>query len=356
MRERFNDTPATFAAGAFHYAEIGHTPCKIPEVHRDLKRFLSCAAAIACIACSWPAHAQTYPSRAVRLIVPFAPGGSTDVLARIVGQRLAETWGQPVIVDNRAAAGGVTGSDLVAKASPDGYTLLIGSIATMAFAKAMHANLPYDPMRDFEHVGLWVTFPLALVVQASSPIKGLKDLIEQARARPGTLTHGLQGIGTSSHIFNELMCSMAGVKVVNVPYKGGAPALTGVLVGEVNYAIVAVSTALVQVNAGRARALAVTSARPSPSLPNVPPIASVVPGYDALNFHGLHAPAKTPRTVVARLHEETTKILRSRDIQDKLNGLSMDVAAGSPEEYRAFIKAQITQWAPLIKASGARAD
>ena len=238
----------------------------------------------------------------------------------------------------------------------DGYTLLIGSIATMAMAKAMYVNLPYDPQRDFEHIGLWVTFPLALVVPAASPITGLKDLIEQAKARPGALRYGSQGIGTSAHIFAELMNSMAGIKVVSVPYKGGGPALTGVLVGDVNYAMIAVSTALAQVNAGKLNALGVTSARPTSSLPNVPPIASVVPGYEGLNFHGLHAPAKTPRPVVAKLHEETTKILRRQDVRERLNGLAMDIVATGPEEYRAFIKTQIELWTPLVKSSGARSD
>lgn len=319
-------------------------------------RALVCAVVFALTTFCPLSVAQHYPSRAIRLVVPFAPGGSTDTLARIVAQRLTETLGQPVIIDNRPAAGGTTGSDLVAKANPDGYTLLIGSIATMAFAKAMYAHLPYEPMRDFEHIGLWVTFPLALVVNASSTIAGLKDLIEQAKARPGTLKHGLQGIGTSSHIFNERMSRMAGITVVNVPYKGGAPALIGVLVGEVDYAMVAVSTALPQVSAGKVRALGVTSARPAASLPNVPPIASVVPGYEGLNFHGLHAPAKMPKALVAKLNEETTKILRRPDVQEKLHSYAMDIAASRPEEYRAFIKAQIEQWTPLVKASGARVE
>ena len=319
-------------------------------------RSLACAAAIALVACAPVSAAQSYPSRAVRLVVPFAPGGSTDTLARIVGQHLAENLHQPVIVDNRPAAGGITGSDLVAKAQPDGYTLLIGSIATMVIAGAMHTKLPYDAMRDFQHIGLWVTFPLALVVQATAPVGGLKDLIERARSKPGTLKHGLQGIATSSHVFNELMCHMAGIKVVNVPYKGGAPALTGVLVGEVDYAMVAVSTALAQVGAGRVRALGVTSARPTASLPNVPPIASVVPGYEGLNFHGLHAPAKVAKAVTALLHAETTKILRRPDVKEKLSGLAMDIAASSPDEYRAFIQGQIAQWTPVVKATGARAE
>jgi tripartite-type tricarboxylate transporter receptor subunit TctC len=314
------------------------------------------AAAIALALFAPASPAQQYPDRAIRLVVPFAPGGSTDTLARIVGQHMTETMGQPVIIDNRPSAGGTTGSELVAKAQPDGYTLLIGSIATMAIAPAMYPKLPYDPQRDFAHIGLWVTFPLALVVPVSSPITSLKNLIEQAKARPGTLRFGSQGIGTSAHIFGDLMSSMAGIKVVSVPYRGGGPALTGVLVGEVNYALIAVSTALAQVNAGKLNALGVTSAKPTASLPNVPPIATVVPGYEGLNFHGLHAPAKTPRAVVAKLHDETTRILLSPEVHEQLSRLAMDVVASGPAEYRAFINAQIKQWAPLVKSSGARAD
>jgi len=319
-------------------------------------RLLLAAAVLAAGCCGAPAVAQQWPVRSIRLVVPFAPGGSTDTLARMVGQPLAEALGQPVIVDNRAAGGGTVGSDLVAKSAPDGHTLLIGSVATMAFARAMYQGLPYDPVRDFQHIGLWVTFPLALVVPASSTAVSLRELIDQARARPGMLRHGSQGVGTSAHVFNELMCAMAGIKVVNVPYKGGGPALTGVLVGEVSYAMVAVSTALVQVGAGKVRALGVTGARPAASLPGVPPIASVVPGYEGLNFHGLHAPAATPRQTVTRLHDETTRILRRPDIHDRLGGLAMDVVASRPEEYRAYIVAQIAQWTPLVKASGARVE
>ncbi len=302
------------------------------------------------------ALAQGYPERALRLVVPFAPGGSTDVLARIVGQRLGESLGQPVIVDNRPAGGGIVGSDLVAKAPPDGYTLLIGSIATMAVAPALYEKLSYAPMRDFAHVGLWVTFPLVLVVHAGSPVSGLKDLIELARAKPGTLSFGAQGIGSSSHIFVSLMNSLARIKVVIVPYKGGAPAMNGLLAGEVDYAMVAVSTALTQVSAGKLRALGVTSAQPAASLPGVPPIASVLPGYEGLNFHGMHAPAKTPAAIVARLHDETTRILRHPEMAKQLNALAMDIVAGTPEQCRAFIKAQIDQWGPVVKSAGVRAD
>ncbi|RPI45554.1 MAG: tripartite tricarboxylate transporter substrate binding protein, partial [Betaproteobacteria bacterium] len=269
-----------------------------------------------------PVHAQQFPARPLRLVVPFAPGGSTDVLARIVGQRLAENVNQPVVIDNRTGAGGTIGSDLVAKAPPDGHTLLIGSIATMAIAKAMYSKLPYEPLRDFAHINLWVTFPLALVVPAASPFGTTQDLIAAARAKPASLRFAAQGIGTSSHAFVELMNTMARLKIIVVPYKGGAPALNGVLAGEVDYALIAVSTALAQVGAGKIRALGVTSAKSVASLPNVPPIAAALPGYEALNFHGLHAPAKTPPATVARLHAETARVLQRADVVKQLNGLA----------------------------------
>ncbi len=304
----------------------------------------------------WDAAAQAFPQRAMRMVVPFAPGGSTDTLARIIGQRLNEAWGQAVVVDNRPTAGGIAGADLVAKAPPDGYTSLVGAISTMAIAPALFPKLPYHPLNDFAHAGLWVTFPLALVVPAGSPLNNLTALIERARAKPDTLRFGAQGLGTSSHIFVEWMNSLAKIKVVIVPYKGGGPALTGVISGEVDYAMVAVSTALSQVQAGKVRALGVTSARTTPHLPNVPSIASVVAGYDALNFHGLHLPLKTPDAIIVRFNGEIARILKRADVADKLNGFAMDVDAGTPAQYHAFVKAQIAQWGPVVKSSGARAD
>jgi tripartite-type tricarboxylate transporter receptor subunit TctC len=300
--------------------------------------------------------AQTYPSRPIRLVVPTAPGGSLDVLARIVGQRLSENVGQPVIVDNRAAGGGIVGSDLVAKAPADGYTVLLGSIASMAMAPSLYPKLPYEPVNDFAHVGLWVTFPLVLVVQAGSPVTSLKAFIDLAKSKPGTLSFAAQSMGSSSHIFAERMNSLAGIKVVIVPYKGGAPAMNGLLTGEVDYTMVAVSTALTQISAGKLRALGVTSAKATPSLPNVPPIASLLPGYEGLNFHGMHAPAKTPITIVTKLHGETTAILRRPDVAKQLNSLAMDIAASTPDQYRAFVQSQISVWGQVIKAAGVRAE
>jgi tripartite-type tricarboxylate transporter receptor subunit TctC len=226
----------------------------------------------------------------------------------------------------------------------------------MVFAPALYTNLSYDVLRDFEHVGLLVTFPLALVVPASSPATTLKVLVEQARAKPGTLRYASQGVGASAHIFAEMMNHMAGMKVVHVPYKGGAPALTGVLVGEVDYGMMAVATALTQSGSGKIRVLGVTGAKPSAMLPGVPPIASVVPGYEALNWHGFEMPAKTPRAIVAKLFEECAKIVRRADMQDRLRTLSMDEDVRAPAEYRDFIKAEIGRWSPIIKASAARVE
>ena len=302
------------------------------------------------------AQRTEYPTRPIRFVVPFAPGGSLDTLARIVGVRLYESLGQPVVSDNRPAAGGTVGSDLVAKAQPDGYTLLIGSISTLAIAPGIYPKLPYDPVRDFTHVGLWVTFPLTLVVPAGSSMTNLNNFIDTARAKPGALRFSAQGLGTSSHIFAEWMNSLAKIKVIIVPYKGGGPALTGLLAGEVDYTMVAVSTAKSQVQSGKLRALGVTSAKPTPHLPNVPAIASVLPGYDALNFHGLHGPPGMPAALVNKLNAETNKVLKRPDVVEKLSGFAMDIYTDTPEHYRAFVKKQIEQWAPVIKSSGARAE
>jgi tripartite-type tricarboxylate transporter receptor subunit TctC len=311
---------------------------------------------VAALFAAAPAVAQQYPTRAVRIVVGFAPGGSADVLSRIMGQRFAEALGQPVIIENRPAAGGTVATEIVTKAQPDGHTMLLGSVGTMVFAPALYPKLPYDVMRDLEHIGLFATFPLALVVPASSPIPSIGALIEQARSKPGTLRYASQGIGASAHIFAEMMNHMARIKVVHVPYKGGAPALTGVLVGEVDYGLMAVATALTQVGSGKIRVLGVTSAKPSAMLPGVPPIASVVPGYSALNWHGFELPAKTPRRIVDRLYEEGAKMLRRPDMQEKLHALSMDVDLKPPDEYRAFIKEEIGRWGPIIKASAAKVE
>ncbi|MBC7780943.1 MAG: tripartite tricarboxylate transporter substrate binding protein, partial [Proteobacteria bacterium] len=236
-------------------------------------KLLVFAAAFGAIGVGVPAAAQTYPDRPVRLIAPFAPGGSTDTVARILAARLTEQLGQSVIVDNRAGAGGTIGAHLVARAVPDGYTLLVGDFGPNVVAGALFSQLPYDPVKSFTHISLAVTFPLVLVTPVSSSIGSVKDYIDRARAKPATVRYGSAGVGTSPHVFMELFQFMAKAPTVHVPYKGGAPAVVGVMGGEVDSALVAVSSAIAQLSSGRLRALAVTSAAPSARLPGVPAVS-----------------------------------------------------------------------------------
>jgi tripartite-type tricarboxylate transporter receptor subunit TctC len=223
-------------------------------------------------------------------------------------------------------------------------------------AGSIYPKLSYDMARDFAHVTLMVTFPNVLVVRANWPVAGLKELIEQAKAKPGAIKYGSSGTGGSGHAFLELMNMMAGISTTHVPYKSGLLALTDMIAGDVDYVLIAPSTALAQLGAGRIRALGVTSAAPNPRLPNVPPIASVLPGYEALEFHGLHAPAKTPKQLVARLHRDVAAALRSPDVKARLDGIAMDVSASTPAEFTEFIGKQIKTWAAVARAANIRVD
>jgi tripartite-type tricarboxylate transporter receptor subunit TctC len=302
------------------------------------------------------AYGQSYPTKPVRFIVGTAPGGSTDTIARIVAQELSKTWGQNVVVDNRPGAGATIAADLVAKSQPDGYTLFVGGFGPIAMAGSLYPKLPYDPANDFAHVTLMVSFPNVVVVSDSSAISSLKDLIAQAKAKPGVLKYGSSGVGGSGHVFVELMNLNAGINTVHVPYRGAPLALAGMLSGEVDYVLPAISTALSLLSANRVRALAVTSANASPRLPNVPTIASTLPGYDALEFHGLHAPLKTPQYVVAKLQREVSTILRRADVKERLDSLAMDASGNSSEEFSSFIRRQIQTWSKVGRAANVRAD
>ena len=303
-----------------------------------------------------PASYAQYPTKTIRLIAPFAPGGSTDTVARILAQRLTESLGQSVIVDNRSGAGGTLGADIVAKANPDGYTLMVGDFGPNVVAAGLYSKLPYDPLKSFTHISMAVSFPLVLVSPAGSRLTSIKDYVDQARARPGTLKYGSAGVGTSPHIFMELFQNKANLQVVHVPYKGGAPALGGLLASEVESALIAVSTAVAQLGAGKIKALAVTSANPTPRLPGVPSLSSVVPGYDALNFHGVHGPAGLPPAVVKRIADEVRKAVHRPDVRERFDGLAMEVAGSSPAEFDAYIRKQVVTWSGFVKAAGIRAD
>lgn len=313
-----------------------------------------CGLTAALVAAS--AGAQDYPSRPVRFVVGYPAGGSNDTVARIVGQKLGESWGQNVVVDNRAGAGGTIGADQVVKAQPDGYTLFIGDFGPNVVAGSLYAKLPYDPATDFAHVTQIVSFPLVLLVPAASPATGLKELIEQAKARPGVVKYSSSGVGSSPHLFIEKMNLMAHISTVPVHYKGGAPALVGLIAAEVDYTMVSVSTALTQLGTGKIRALAVTSAQANRRLPNVPPLSSVLPGYEAISLHGLHAPAQTPKPIIAKLYREVGQVLRRPEVRERFDAIAMDVAGSTPEEFTAFIRKQIDTWNAVVRAANVRAD
>lgn len=302
------------------------------------------------------AQAQDYPNKPVRIIVGFAAGGSVDLVGRILAQKLSEAWGQPVVVENRTGAGGTIGADHVAKAAPDGYTLLLGDISNTAVAPSLVAQLPYDPLKDFVHVTRLVTFPLVVVAPSSSSITSLADLLAHAKANPGKLRYSTGGIGTSPHIFLEMMNQMAGVKTEAIHYKGSAPAIAGLLSGDVEFSASSVATARGQIEAGKARPIAVTSAQPIPRLPNVPPIGSQVPGYEALTFHGLHAPAKTPQAIVAKIQRDAARAMQRPEVKEQLEASSIDVSVTSTEEFTKYLANQIELWANVSRTAKIRAE
>jgi tripartite-type tricarboxylate transporter receptor subunit TctC len=321
----------------------------------SVARLLSAAIWLGVVAAG--AHAQTYPSKAIRMVVPFPPGGTTDILARTIGQRMTEDWGQPVVIDNRPGAGGNIGTDLAAKAAPDGYTLLMGTISTHAINASLYKKLPFDPVRDFSPVSRVGTLPNILVVHPSVPVKSVKELIELAKSKPGDLNFASSGVGTSLHLSGELFNSMAGVKLVHIPYKGSSPALADLLGGQVKIMFDNVPSALPHVKAGKLKPLAVTSAKRTAVLPDVPTVSeSGLPGFEVTSWFAIFAPAKTPKDIVAKLNGEVVKILKAGDVKEKLAQLGVDAAPTTPEELAAFAKAETEKWAKVVKATGASAD
>ena len=301
-------------------------------------------------------HAQDYPSKSVRIIVGFAAGGSVDLAARVVAQGLTELWGQSVIVENKPGAGGTIAADYVAKASPDGYTLLLGDISSNAAAAGLYSNLPYDPVKDFAHVTRLVSFPIVFYVTTASPITSLNDLIAQSKAKPGSLRYGTGGVGTAPHLFGELLNQMAGIKTEAIHYKGSALSVNGLLAGDVEFSASSIATVKAQIDGGRVRAIAVSTATSVPGLPGVPPIGSVVPGYEAVTFHGLHAPARTSPAIVAKINRDVVKVMQSPDVKKRFAELSAEVSTTTPEEFAAYIQQQTELWGKVIRTANIRAD
>ena len=312
-------------------------------------------ALFACIATV--ASAQSYPNRTIRLVVPFPAAGTTDILARAAAQKLTEALGQAVVVDNRPGAAGNIGSDLVAKSAPDGYTLLMGTVGTHAINPSLYSKMPYDHVKDFVPVVLVAGVPNVLVVNPALPVNSVADLIKLAKDKPGQINFASSGSGTSIHLSGELFKTMAGVDMTHVPYKGSSPALTDLIGGQVQIMFDNLPSALPQIKAGKLRAIAVTSLKRAPVLPDIPTISeSGLPGFEASSWFGVLAPAGTPAAIVARINAEVNKWLQSADAREKLLGQGAEAAGGSPEQFASHIRAESEKWAKVVKASGAKVD
>jgi len=303
------------------------------------------------------AHAQpAYPQKPIRLVVPFPPGGGTDILARLFGQKMSETLGQQIIIDNRGGAGGTLGTDIAAKAAPDGYTLILVS-GSHAINPGLYQKLPYDSVSDFAPITQIATSPGILVVNPSLPVKSVKDLIALARAKPGQINYASAGSGTPPHLAGELFKVMAKIDMVHVPYKGNAPAFTDVIGGQVSLIFPTMPSAMPFIKSGKLRPIAVTSAKRSPAAPDIPTIAeSGLPGYEATSWYGILAPARTPPQIVARLHEVLVSVIGAPDMKDKLAAQGLDPVGNTPQQFAAVIKSEIAKWAKVVKASGAKPE
>ena len=301
--------------------------------------------------------AQSFPSRPIRMIVPSTPGGSVDTLARAIGARLSEKFGQQVVTDNRAGAGGVIAGELTAKAPPDGYTLMMGTVASLAANVSLHKKLPYDPLRDFAPVTLAATQNLMLVVNPSLPAKNVKELIALAKAKPGQITFASAGSGAGGHLSGELFKLLAGVDMLHIPYKGVAPALVDVISGQVSLTFPSLISALPQVKSGKVRALAVTGAKRSHATPDLPTMQEAgVPGYESATWYGVVAPVATPRDIITKLNSEMVAILKQPELRDRLAADGADPLGSTPEAFGLHLKSEIAKWAKVVKAAGLRAD
>ena len=320
-----------------------------------LRRTLITAVAVCC---ALPAFAQDkWPSKPINYIVPFPAGGTTDTLARVIGQKLGTALGTTIVVENRAGAGGNIGSDYVAKAAPDGYTLLGGTISSHAINASLYPKLPYDPQKSFAPITLIGSNANVLVVNASSPYKNVKDLVAAAKAKPGTISFASAGNGTSQHPSGELFKSLAGLDIVHVPYRGSAPAIQDVIGGQVPMMFDTSVVAGPFIESGKLRALAVTSGKRTSQLPNVPTMAeSGVTGYDVVSWQAIFAPAGTPAPIIQRLHAEIAKIIKSPEISERLTKLGMEPSGMTPTELAAFQASEIAKWAKVIKAGNIKVD
>jgi tripartite-type tricarboxylate transporter receptor subunit TctC len=322
------------------------------------KRMLSAvAAALLPTVFAAPVAAQEYPVKPVRFVIAFSPAGPSDILTRIVGSKLAESMGQVFIFDNRPGAGGNLAAEIVAKAPPDGYTLLMGNNSILATNASLYKNMSFDPVKDLAPVALLASQPNILVVHPSLPVKSVKELIAFAKAHPGELNYASSGSGAAAHLAAELFKSMAGVQMVHIPYKGASPALIDMLAGQCQVMFATALSVQPYLQSNRLRPLAVSTAKRARIMPNLPTVAEAgVPGFEATTWHGIVSTAGTPPAVINKLNAEINKVLKLPDVNATLTRQGAEVLGGTPQEFAAYIKAEIPKWAKVVKASGARAD
>ncbi len=303
-----------------------------------------------------PVGAQSYPSKQLRLILPFPPGGPTDILGRAIGQKLSEQIGRPVVIDNRPGAGGNLGVELASKSAPDGYTIVLSS-PLIAISPSLYSKLNYDPIKDLAPISLVATIQNLMIVHPSVPAKSLKEFIQLARNNPGKLNFGSGGVGTTTHLASEMLKSLAKIKMVHVPFKGTGQAMLGLMGGQIDMLVIAVPPTLPQIQAGKVRPLAVLSDRRATALPNVPTAKEAgVDNYEVPIWYGILAPAGTPANIIATLNQELTKALTSADLRERLAAVDVEPMTSTPEQFAAFIKSETVRYAKVIKDSGAKAD
>jgi tripartite-type tricarboxylate transporter receptor subunit TctC len=305
------------------------------------------------------AHAAdpSWPTRPIHFVVPYPPGGPLDTVARLTAQKVSADLGQPIVVDNKPGAGGNIGAEFVARAAPDGYTLLLGAVATHAINPTLYRSIPYDAQRDFEPVTQLASTPNVLIVNPSLPVKDVREFIAYAKAHPNQLNFGSGSTGSAGHLAGELFKRMAGVEMTHVPYKGAAPAMQDLMAGQVQLMFDNLASALGPIKGGKVRALAVTTAKRTPLAPDLPTIAeSGLPGFDINTWFGVFVPAKTPKAIVERLHDEFVKALASPDVRSKMLALGAEPVGNTPEQFAAYIRSEAQKYAKVVKASGAKVD
>jgi tripartite-type tricarboxylate transporter receptor subunit TctC len=319
--------------------------------------FAAICAAMLLAAVSLTVHGQDYPNKPVRIVVPYPAGGTTDIMARLLSQKLGEGLGQPVVIDNKPGAGGGLGTALVAKSAPDGYTIGFGNIGPNAINPSIYKDLPYDAAKDFSPVSVFSTVPFILVVPAASPAKNLRELIDLGRASAGKLNFASVGIGSVSHVTGELFNASAGTKFVHVPYKGGAPALTGTMQGDVSLMFATSLEATPHVRSGKLRAMGISSAQRSPVTPDIPTLAEAgLPGFEVSVWFGLLGPAGMPRPIVDRLNTEIRKVLADATVRTRLADLAAVPMHTTPDEFASMIRADIAKWAKVVRDTGVKAE